>query len=163
MDRNQPGELLEPLLFLIARMLNDMCAKLVSHGMAAEEIRLTLSLADRTTHERTLRLPVPMRESKSLLKLLQLDLEAHPPRAAMLAVALRMKPVPPRRAQTGLFVPLAPEPSQLELTLARLRGLVGEENVGVPQLLDTHRPRAFRLATHQSLEAAQMPHICAEP
>jgi protein ImuB len=44
-----------------------------------------------------------------------------------------------------LFIPLAPEPEKLELTLARLAKLVSPENVGSPELLDTHRPDAFRL------------------
>jgi protein ImuB len=47
--------------------------------------------------------------------------------------------------QNGLFVPLAPAPDKLELTLARLAKLVGEENVGSPTLLDTHRPDAFTM------------------
>jgi protein ImuB len=44
-----------------------------------------------------------------------------------------------------LFVPLAPAPDKLELTLARLAKLVGEENIGSPVLLDTHRPDAFSI------------------
>jgi protein ImuB len=44
-----------------------------------------------------------------------------------------------------LFVPLAPAPDKLELTLARLAKLVGEENIGSPALLDTHRPDAFTM------------------
>jgi protein ImuB len=48
-------------------------------------------------------------------------------------------------AQTGLFIPLVPEPEKLELTLARLAKLVGADKVGSPEILDTHRPDAFRL------------------
>jgi protein ImuB len=47
--------------------------------------------------------------------------------------------------QSGLFIPLAPEPEKLELTLARLEKLVGGDNVGSLELLETHRPGAFRL------------------
>jgi protein ImuB len=47
--------------------------------------------------------------------------------------------------QNGLFTPLAPAPDKLELTLARLTKLVGEENVGSPMPLDTHRPDAFAI------------------
>ena len=54
-------------------------------------------------------------------------------------------PVKPRVLQSGLFVPLAPAPDKLELTLARLAKLVGEENIGSPALLDTHRPDAFSM------------------
>ena len=144
-ELDHPVELLEPLLFVLAPMLGGLCARLGADGLAAQEVRLTLTLEDGSRHERMLRLPVPMRAPRPLLKLVQLDLEAHPPLAPMLAVTLAMQPAPPQRIQTGLFVPLGPEPGQLALTLARLRGLVGEENVGVPELLDTHRPGAFRL------------------
>lgn len=145
-ELEHPVELLEPLLFLLARILNDLCARLESQALAANEITVRLDLENKTEHVRTLRLPLPTRDSKSILKLVQLDLEAHPPSAPMLAVSLDLKPVQPRRVQTDIFLPPTPEPDKLELTLARIRALVGEENVGVPELLDTHRPRAFRLA-----------------
>jgi protein ImuB len=56
-----------------------------------------------------------------------------------------MNPAPPRAAQSGLFLPTAPEPVKLELTLARIRAIVGEGRVGSPELIDTHRPDAFRM------------------
>src|SRR5262249_7424132 len=55
----------------------------------------------------------------------------------------------------GLFVPAAPEPERLELTLARVTALVGEENVGSPELLDTHRPDAFRMRRFGTIHAAE--------
>ena len=146
---DHPISLLEPLLFLIARMLNDQCQKLQSHGMAANEITIRLELENKTEHVRTLRLPIPMRESKALLKLLQMDLEAHSPEAATVALALSLKPVNPRTVQNGIFLPVTPAPDKLELTLARIRGIVGENNVGVPELLNTHHPHPFRLANRQ--------------
>ncbi len=63
----------------------------------------------------------------------------------MRAVSIACEPVKPRVLQNGLFVPLAPAPDKLELTLARLAKLVGEENIGSPALLDTHRPDAFTM------------------
>jgi protein ImuB len=146
---DHPVSLLEPLLFLIARLLNDQCARLLSNAMAANEVTICLELENRAEHIRTLHLPVPMRESKSLLKLLQMDLEAHPPTAPTIALALSLKPVHPRTVQTGIFLPVTPAPDKLELTLARIRGIVGENNVGIPQLLDTHHPHPFRLANAQ--------------
>jgi protein ImuB len=144
-ELDHPVSLLEPLLFLIARLLNDQCARLLSNAMAANEVTIRLELEDRVEHTRTLRLPVPMRESKSLLKLLQMDLEAHPPTAPTLAIALSLKPVHPRTLQTGIFLPVTPAPDKLELTLARIRGIVGENNVGIPELLNTHHPHPYRL------------------
>jgi protein ImuB len=60
-------------------------------------------------------------------------------------VTLTAEPAKPRVTQNGLFIPLAPEPEKLELTLARIAAVVGDGNVGSPELLDTHRPGAFRM------------------
>ncbi|HTC90676.1 MAG TPA: hypothetical protein VK686_20365 [Bryobacteraceae bacterium] len=148
-ELDHPVSLLEPLLFLIARLLNDQCARLLSNAMAANEVVIRLELEDRTEHIRTLHLPVPMRESKPLLKLLQMDLEAHPPQAPTVALTLSLKPVHPRTVQTGIFLPVTPAPDKLELTLARIRGIVGENNVGVPEHLNTHHPHPYRLVQAQ--------------
>ncbi len=94
---------------------------------------------------RVLRLPVPVRNPKLLTKLLIFDLEAHPPGAPIQQVKVEAIPTKPRVAQNGLFVPLSPEPEKLELTLARIAAVVGEEKVGSPEVLDTYRPDAFRV------------------
>jgi protein ImuB len=86
-----------------------------------------------------------MRDHKVFLKLLLLDTEMHPPAAPVNGVSLACEPVKPRVVQHGLFVPLAPAADKLELTLARLAKLVGEENLGSPALLDTYRPDAFTI------------------
>src|SRR5208282_6574901 len=43
------------------------------------------------------------------------------------------------------FQPVFPEPEKLELTLARIAGIVGEGRVGAVELLDTHREGTFAL------------------
>jgi protein ImuB len=136
---------LEPLSFVMNSLLVQLCDSLESRALAAIEICLTLKLENQTEHVRAMRLPVPMLDTKILLKLLQLELSGHPPAAPILAVALRAEAAKPRAAQGGLYSPPAPEPEKLELTLARIAAVVGPENVGVPELLDTHRPGAFRL------------------
>ena len=145
LELEDPVTLLEPLSFLLGRLLTAVCTRLESHGLATHELRLTLALEKAEPHVRTLRLPYPMRDSRVFLKLLTLDIEQHPPPAPILGVALAAEPVNPRVVQHGLFLPLAPEPQKLELTLARIAKLVGEGNVGSPELVETHRPRAFRM------------------
>ena len=96
--------------------------------------------------ERTIKLPVPMLDSKTFLKLLQLDLKANPPAFPVLKLWLCAEPVRPKFDQRGLFLPLTPEPQKLEITLARLAGVTGgQDNVGSPEVLDTHRPDSFRI------------------
>jgi protein ImuB len=72
-----------------------------------------------------------------------------------LKVGLELNPVKPRVQQHGLFIAHAPEAAKLEVTLSRLSNLLGAENVGTPELLDTHRPDAFRL-TRFSTEACRI-------
>jgi protein ImuB len=132
---DDPIEVREPLLFLIGRFLFDLTAKLRAQSLAAGALVLTLN-----KQQRSLRLPFPTREVKFLLKLAEHSLERQPPEEAVELVKLRIEPVEPRRVQHGLFTPAAPEPEKLELTLGKIRGLVGAENVLYPQLRDTHRP-----------------------
>lgn len=136
---------LEPFSFILSRLLNQLCANLYESALATNELRLNLRLEDKTEHDRVITLPVPMRNAKTLLRLLLFDIEAQPPTSPITEVRIRAEPVKPRASQAGLFVPLAPEPERLEITLARLAKLVGRDNVGSPQLLDTHRPDAFRM------------------
>jgi protein ImuB len=44
-----------------------------------------------------------------------------------------------------MFLPPTPAPDKLQITLARIGGMVGKENVGSPILSNTHRPDAFQL------------------
>jgi len=90
-------------------------------------------------------LPVPLLDARTFLKLLQLDLKSNPPGAPVVKVRLQIEPAKPRPGQNGLFTPSSPEPEKLELTLARISGVVGEGRAGPPQLLDTHRREAFEM------------------
>ena len=167
LDLEYPVDLLEPLAFLLSRLINGLATRLATRALATDELRLRLRLEDRTLHERTLRLPVPSLDTKAFLKLMQLDLEAHPPAAPVVHLWMAVSPVKPRAAQSGLFIPIAPEPVKLELTLARIRGIVGEGRVGVAELVNTHRPDAFHLkkgtdafsASTRSTENASVPFL----
>ncbi len=136
---------IEPLSFILSRLLNQLCANLNEYALATNELQVALKLQAKSSHERTITLPVPMRSPRTLLRLLLFDIEREPPPAPIVSVAITAKPVEPRASQAGLFIPLAPEPEKLEITLARLAKLVGAENVGSPEMLDTHRPDAFRM------------------
>src|SRR5207245_8293526 len=79
-----------------------------------------------------------------LLKLLRLDLEAHPPSAPVAAISMLTTPARAPSQQLGLFLPLSPDPERLEIMLARIQNTVGEGRVGAPVLLDTHGPESFQ-------------------
>jgi protein ImuB len=154
LELDYPVELLEPLAFLLARLLNELCQRLSSRALAANEIRLCLFLEDRTQHEATLKLPLPMRDPQGFLKLLQLELDARPPQAPVVKIRMALEPVKPRTQQQGLFLPVAPEPERLEITLARLMNLLGADNVGSPRIRNTHRPDSFQIDRFSTLKKA---------
>ena len=154
---------LEPLAFLLGRLLDQLCARLEARALAACAIRSRFDLEDSfekdfqvlsensppklapKTYEKVLGLPVPMRDSKMLLKLLRLQLQSDPPHASIVKIILSAEPAHPRAAQGGLFLPSCPDPEKLELTIGRLANLVGNANIGSPELVDTHRPGEFRM------------------
>jgi protein ImuB len=138
MDLDYEITTIEPLTFILSRMLEQICSRMRSQNRATHEVRLALG-----EYVRVLKLPLPVRNARLLTRLMILDLEAHPPGAAVRRVEVEAIPAKPRIVQNGLFVPLSPEPEKLELTLARLKAVVGEENVGAAEILDTHRPDAF--------------------
>jgi protein ImuB len=160
-------EQLEPLAFVLNRLLDQLMERLIERSLATDHIEIVLSLevhADReintpvtcgstlTTYQRTIKLPVPTHDAKVLLKLAQLDLAAHPPHGPVKKIKLESIPARIRFTQAGLFQPLAPEPASLEISMARIRAVVGEtdlqgkQRVGFPTLLDSHRPDHFQVA-----------------
>ena len=156
-------EELEPLAFLLGRLLDQLCARLQAHALAVSAVHLRFDLGDAfeqvpaangkasvaeipsKVYETTMRLPVPVRDSKLLLNLLRLHLQTNPPRASIVKITLAAEPAHRRAAQNGLFRRSSVDAEKLELTVARLKNLVGEQNVGSPEVMDTHRPGAFRM------------------
>jgi len=160
---------MEPLSVLLGQLLERMCSRIVARSLAAGSIELRLQLEpsfedDRNTTGRpcaqttdseggeasdvfqlTLRLPVPMSDARTLLKLLVLRLQSAPPSAPVVKIMLAVDAARPRTSQGDLFSAICPDPEKVELTVARLASLVGDANIGSPELLDTHRPEGFRM------------------
>jgi protein ImuB len=154
-----PVESLEGISFILNRLLQQLCSRLAVRSLATNELRLTLSLDVRQVnsekrgefYERVWKLPIATQNPKTLFKLIHLDLETTTHSAPIKAITLQAEPTKIRFAQNGLFVPNGPEPEGLEITLQRIRGLVGDtdENgigrVGSPKILDSHKPDSFEM------------------
>jgi len=145
MELDAPVELLESLLFVIGVMLEQLILRATARVLALASVTVTLTLEGGGTHARTVRPALPNNDRQMWIKLLHLDLEAHPPQAAILSLTLTAEPGSTSKVQLGLFSPQLPEPMSLDVTLARIRAIVGEECVGRAALADTHRPDSFRV------------------
>lgn len=143
MELDSPVEVLDALLFVINLMLNQIIQRAAARVLVLASVTITLTLEGGATHSRTIRPALPSDDRHLWLKLLHLDLEGHPPPAAVLTVTLDAEPGSTNKMQLGLFSPQLPEPSRLEVTLARIRGIVGDNNVGSAVLTDTHRIDGF--------------------
>jgi protein ImuB len=163
MELDDAVEELDPLSFLLGRLLDQLCARLTARSLAAASIRVRFELQpdfenalDRRkevyrkidpagVYEKELQLPIPSRDSKMLLKLLRLRLQATSPGAPIRKITLGVESARPRATQGGLFLPSFPDPEKLEVTIARIANVVGEGNVGSPSLVDTWRPGEFQM------------------
>jgi len=145
MELEWPIEELEPLSFVLARLLDPLALTLERADKGGAAVRLDLRLVDKTTHARVLQLPAPMRDPKVLRTLLSLDLESHPPSAGIDVVTIEIDPAPARIVQFSLLERTIPSPETLATLTARLNALVGEDRCGSPVLLDSHRPDAFEM------------------
>lgn len=145
MELDSPVEQLDSLLFVAGVLLEQLVFRAKARALALASVTVTLILDGGTTHTRTVRSALPAGDKHLWIRLLRLDLEAHPPQAAILALSLAAEPGSASKVQLGLFSPQLPEPARLDVTLARIRAIVGEENIGRAVLKDTHEPGEFRM------------------
>ena len=137
---------LHVLTTLLERVLDRLCARLVSAHLWTDAVDVRLGLADGSHDTRTVSLACPMDAAPPILALLALDLARRPPRAAVIAAAVSAHVLVRRAAAGGLWQPAVPAVRDLATALARLAALVGTDNVGTPVVCDSHRPDAVTLA-----------------
>jgi len=152
LDLEWPIEGLEPLSFVLTRLLEPLSLRLEQRdrGVAVLHVQLRLVMinSEKATHARRLELPAPMRDVKTLRTLALLDLEAHPPpgdNVAIDRVTIVIEPTPGRVLQHTLFARPHPTPEQLSTLLARLGAAMGQDRVGAPVMIDSYRPGAFEM------------------
>jgi protein ImuB len=144
-DLEWPIDGLEPLSFVLTRLLEPLSTRLERRDRGAAVLHVLLGLVSRETFARRLELPAPMRDVRTLRTLALLDLESHPPDAAIDRVSIVIDPTPGRVVQHRLFARAHPTPEQLSTLLARLGALMGQDRIGAPIAVDTDRPGAFAI------------------
>lgn len=158
---DDPVGTLDGISFILNRLIQQLCTRLSGRSLAASELKLTLAFDVRDVnsgkrggvYERTWKLPVATQNAKTIFKLIHLDLEGVSQAAPVQAITMEAVPTKQRFTQHSFFIPAGPAPEQLEITLKRIRGLVGErdqngvERVGSPMILDSHKPDRFEVGS----------------
>jgi protein ImuB len=140
-----PVEQMDSLLFMGARMIDCLVARAATKALSLATLTVQMKLEGGQIHRRMIRPALPSADRKFLLKVLQLEIAAHPPQAAVLSLTLTAEAAQSSKVQLGLFAPQTPEPSRLDVTIARLKAIAGEDRVGSPVLEYTHRSGSFRM------------------
>ncbi len=152
-----PVESLEPLFFKLRRYAERISLELRAAGLVAGSLALTLLLEDDTDHRRDFRLPEPGADVDSWLRVLQTHLETVRTPARVSGVRLKASPCRAPAKQDGLFETGLSDPAAFWENLARVGALVGDDRVGTPVRLDTHRPDAFALVRPAEVVPAPEP------
>ncbi len=145
LDLDWPVDGLEPLSFLLPRLLEPICERLERLDQAAVRLDLSFRLANREQEARRIQLPAPMRDAKVLRTLVLLHLESHPLGAGVDRLGIAVETAPARIVQFSLLARALPFPEQMATLVARLGALMGERRVGAAAVVDSHRPGAFAM------------------
>ena len=143
-----PVEELEPLRFVLHRLVNALAAQLTGRGLAADRAHLTLELdlafAPRDTPPRIeveQRFPEPTADPEAVERLLFARLEREPPVAAVQRLELELRGTTPAAGQQlPLFVPQAARSARLGWQLARLALTYGEDRIRRVAITDPEAP-----------------------
>lgn len=137
-------ETVEPLLFLLRKFLDQLTLRLSQSYRAAGQLTLTLPLRE-GSYERSFTVPSPTANADILFRILETHLESLRLEEPAVGVRLHIGAAHHERQQFQLFESALRDPNRFGETLGRLAALVGSENVGVPELRNTHRADSFRL------------------
>ena len=146
LDLEWPIEGLEPLSFVLGRLIEPLSAHLERRDRGVAVLHLLLRLVNKTVHEQSLQLPTPMRDPKALRTIALLALESNPPAAGIDRVTVTADPTPARVLQHSLLTRPVPMPEEIATLMARLNALMGEGRCGAPAVVDSWRPGASAVA-----------------
>jgi protein ImuB len=144
-DFEQRLETLEPLLFILRRFLERLTLRIESIYLLIAELRLILTLENGEKVVRILQIPAPTRDVEMLFGIGAQYLETLQTTAPVISFHLEVIPSRPAGHQFDLFQGGLKDPNRFFQTLARLAALVGNEKVGIPQRIDTHRPDSLQM------------------
>ena len=144
-DLENPVEMLEPLLFLLRRFLDQITTRLAQIHLVVGKLRLTLRFEYGEPYEQIFIIPQPTRDVVLLFRMLHTHLENFVSKWPIVGLELAAKPVRPNTEQPGLFEKGLRDPHRFTETLARLQALLGSDQVGTPEIESSHHPDAFHL------------------
>lgn len=140
-----PVDDFEQLIFIVNHGLDSLLGRIATLGLSTEQLDIAFKLNNKTERNYEIKTSFPTLEKTFWLKLINLRVSLDPPEAAILVVTVVSHFTRPRPNQKGLYAVSRPEPESLLLTINKLKKLVGEDNVGIPVLLNQRLSEPFTL------------------
>jgi len=169
LEPEEPLDSLEAINVVLQRLLGQILIRLKARSLAAREVHLELGVEEgldrelrsisagersyrRFNDQRKVQFSDVTQNAELMFKLLQLELERHPPQGFVKTISIEAVPAKMRFVQHDFLRANAPESVKLDLTLAHLRALNcqderGAQNrVGFAVVNDSHNPNSFYVA-----------------
>ncbi|MGE9270266.1 MAG: hypothetical protein ACQKBU_05630, partial [Verrucomicrobiales bacterium] len=136
---------LEPLLFVIKRMLDTLVARLRAGHRVVVCVVFELRYEKDQPYHAALKLAEPSSDVGVFLSLIHVHLEAFGCRSVVVGVKIEFEVAVASTAQHYLFERGLRDENRFQETMGRLEALLGGGNVGRPARRDSHRDDAFEL------------------
>lgn len=138
-------ETIDPLLFILRRLLDSLCMRLECNQRAAASLTLKIILEDGPPHPLLLQVPAPTSNPDILERILFSHLESLQLAKRAIGLQLCIEPALHSIRQFDLFQTPLKDPNRFGETVAKLRSLTGRGNLGSPSPAESHRPGDFVL------------------
>jgi protein ImuB len=149
-DLEHPVEMLEPLLFMLRRFLEQITARLEAVYLVVGKLRLVLRFEKGDPYQRIFAIPQPTLEVELLFRMLHTHLENFTSETAITGLELAAKPARANEEQFSMFEKGLRDPHRFAETLARIEALLGSDRVGSPAEVSSQHPDAFELVPYNS-------------
>lgn len=136
---------LERLVFIIASGVSEVLNETSHRSLSTEHITVKFTFENGLTTTYDVKISFPTVQKNFWRRIIDHRISQSLPEGHIRSIKLICHFTKSRSAQFGLFSATKPEPESLHLTVTKIKKLVGDENVGIPVLLDQRLQKPFLL------------------
>ncbi len=148
---------LERLVFILASGVSEVLNETSHQSLSTEHMTVEFGLENRETAVYEIKVSFPTVRKGFWRKIIDHRISQDLPQHAIRSIRLICRYTKPRSAQFGLYTATRPEPESLHLTVNKIKKLVGEENVGVPVLVDQRQDKPFLIDSQTEPQGIEKP------
>ncbi len=136
---------LERLVFIIASGVSEVLNETDHRGLSTEHITTEFTFENGQTKTYEVKISFPTVQKNFWRRIIDHRISQDLPEDHIISIKIICHFTTARTAQFGLYSATKPEPESLHLTVNKIKKLVGDENVGIPVLLDQRLQKPFLL------------------